>query len=56
MYLVYNFKSKKIYPYIPIGEDRNTKREQEISSLLQKELPVEEDISLWYPISNMPFQ
>jgi hypothetical protein len=56
-YLVYNYKSNKFYPFVPIfgQRTRDTENEMRIMATLQKEIPSEKDIAMWYPLWDLPF-
>jgi hypothetical protein len=56
-YLVYNYKSNKFYPFVPFfGErSRDTENEMTIMATLQKEIPFEKDMGMWYPLWDLPF-
>jgi hypothetical protein len=52
-YLVYNYTLNKFYPFAPLDKNkRDDKIEREIMKTIVDELPVEKDVSLWYPIWN----
>jgi hypothetical protein len=55
-YLVYNYKSNKFYPFVPFfGErSRDTENEMRIMATLQKEIPFEKDMGMWYPLWDLP--
>lgn len=56
-YLIYNYKLDKFYPFVPISEQqkrRDHDKELKIISAVGDELPVEKDMSNWYPIWNIP--
>ena len=56
-YLIYNYKLDKFYPFVPINEQqkrRDHDKELKIMSAVRDELPVEKDMSNWYPIWNIP--
>ncbi|CAN5233371.1 hypothetical protein BH18THE2_BH18THE2_20150 [soil metagenome] len=56
-YLIYNYKLDKFYPFVPISEQqkrRDHDKELKIMSAVGDELPVEKDLSNWYPIWNIP--
>lgn len=59
LYLIYNYKTGKFYPYIPSFENdiqkRDTTREMQTLSILKNLVSVEIDITKWYPIKDMPF-
>jgi hypothetical protein len=56
-YLVYNYKSNKFYPFVPFFAERSrdTENEMRIMATLQKEIPFEKDMSIWYPLWDLPF-
>lgn len=56
-YLIYNYKLDKFYPFVPISEQqkrRDHDKELKIMSAVGDELPVEKEMSNWYPIWNIP--
>jgi hypothetical protein len=57
LYLIYNYKSNKFYPFVPLfaNKTRDTESELRLMATLQEEIPFEKDISLWYPIWDLPF-
>jgi hypothetical protein len=56
-YLVYNYKSNKFYPFVPIAgqRSRDTENEMRIMATLQKEISFEKDMGMWYPLWELPF-
>jgi hypothetical protein len=56
-YLIYNYKRAKFYPFVPLGsqEKRVDDLELKIMSVISKETPWENDMSVWYPMWDMPF-
>ncbi len=64
-FLIYNYKTDKFYPFVPLslpkgvenGSDkkRNYEQEMKIMSQIKDEIPCEKEASLWYPIWNIPF-
>lgn len=56
-YLVYNFQTDKFYPFITIEGSKMRDRELEtkIKDSLKREIPFEDDESLWQPFWNLPF-
>lgn len=55
VYWVYNFKRGTYYPFIPLpGKTRDTAYEFRIRSLMDRELPIEKDMGLWYPLWGIP--
>lgn len=54
-YWVYNFKQGRYYPFVPApGKNRDNATEFRMRSLLEKELPVEKDMGMWYPLWGIP--
>ena len=56
-YLIYNYKSNKFYPFVPLfgKKTRDTESEMKLMATLQEEISFEKDMSLWYPIWDLPF-
>lgn len=55
IYLVYNYKTGRFYPFIPVkGRERDEQYEMKLGTLLEAELPVEKNIEIWYPMWNIP--
>jgi len=55
LYLIYNFKRGRWYPFAPVGErERDSARELELKGQLAGELPVEEEIGRWFPLWGIP--
>lgn len=56
LYIIYNYKRGSFYPYLPTrgsqGRDHNT--EMHIFTMLEKELPWEQNIGFWHPIRGCP--
>lgn len=54
-YLIYNYKYNKFYPFVPIGKEiRNTEEEMRIMAEIADEIPFERDMTLWYPLWDLP--
>ena len=54
-YLIYNYKYNKFYPFVPIGQEiRNTEEEMRIMAEIADEIPFERDMTLWYPLWDLP--
>jgi hypothetical protein len=54
-YLIYNYKYNKFYPFVPIGKDiRNTEEEMRIMAEIADEIPFERDMTIWYPLWDLP--
>ena len=49
VYWIYGFKRGAFWPFVPTGEDqeRDNAEELELKSKLEKELPVEQDLTRW---------
>jgi hypothetical protein len=55
IFLVYLAKQGTFYPFAPTGhEQRNTELELRIRGVLGTDLPVEPDLSRWFPIWDLP--
>lgn len=55
LYLIYNFKRGKFYPFVPAGEkSRDTERELRLKAQIGGELPIEEDTARWFPLWEIP--
>lgn len=53
--LVYLYKRGSFYPFVPVGpERRDTSLELRTRSVLGSELPVEPDLSRWFPVWGAP--
>lgn len=55
LYLVYLFKRGTFYPFAPVGKERrDNELELRVRSLLGSDLPVEPDLSRWFPLWDLP--
>jgi hypothetical protein len=55
VYLVYLAKRGTFYPFAPTGkEKRDTELELRLRSILGNDLPIEADLSNWFPIWDLP--
>ncbi len=60
-YLIYNYKIDRFYPFVPItstltnNKKRNHDQEMKIMKEVSDTIKIEEKLSLWYPIWNIPF-
>jgi PspA associated protein B len=53
--LVYLYKRGSFYPFAPAAkETRDTQLELKVRALLDKELPIEQDLARWYPLWGLP--
>jgi hypothetical protein len=54
-YLIYNYKFNKFYPFVPFGQKtRSTEDEMKIMAAIVDEVPFEKDMTLWYPLWDLP--
>lgn len=56
-FLVYDYKSNKFYPFVPVNhkrKTRNTAEEIQIIETISDEMPFEKDKDLWHPLWNLP--
>jgi hypothetical protein len=57
VYLVYLFKRGTFYPFVPAaggGERRDNQKELQLQSALGSEVPLEADLTRWFPIWGAP--
>jgi hypothetical protein len=56
-FLIFNYKREKFYPFAPLAsqEKRHSDLELVLASIISKEIPWETDMSVWYPMWDMPF-
>jgi hypothetical protein len=56
LYLIYNYKRGAFYPFVPGGgsEQRDNERELVLKAQLGSELPVEQELSRWFPLWGTP--
>jgi hypothetical protein len=55
LYLVYLAKQGTFYPFAPTGpEERDNELELRLKSMLADDLPMEPDLSRWFPIWDLP--
>jgi hypothetical protein len=56
VYWIYGFKRGAFWPFVPTGEDkeRDNAEELELKAKLEKELPIEEDLTRWFAIFDAP--
>ena len=53
-YLVYSYTLNRFYPFVPVNmNERDNKIEREIMETIADEIPIEKDVSLWYPFWNL---
>jgi hypothetical protein len=56
VYWIYGFKRGAFWPFIPTGEDqkRDNASELELKAKLEKELPIEQDLTRWLGLFDAP--
>ena len=56
-FIVYDYKSNKFYPFVPVDHTRKTRNnteEMKIMETIADELPFEKDQDLWHPLWDLP--
>jgi hypothetical protein len=56
VYWIYGYKRGAFWPFVPTGEgqERDNAEELELKAKLEKELPVEQDLSRWFGVFDAP--
>jgi len=55
LYWIYGYKRGAFWPFVPTGErERDNAEELELKAKLEKELPIEPDISMWFALFDAP--
>jgi len=55
VYWIYGFKRGAFWPFIPSGEQkRDNATELELKAKLERELPIEQDLSKWFALFDAP--
>ena len=55
VYWVYGYKQGAFWPFVPKGEkERDNAEELELKAKLEKELPIEQDLSRWFGLFDAP--
>jgi PspAB-like protein len=56
VYFIYGYKRGAFWPFIPTGKDqeRDNAEELELKAKLERELPIEEDLSRWFGMFDAP--
>lgn len=55
LHLVYLYKRGTFYPFAPLpGERRDNELELRIRGIVARELPIEQDLSRWFPLWGIP--
>ncbi|MFL6372517.1 MAG: PspA-associated protein PspAB [Nitrososphaera sp.] len=56
-YLIYNYKRNNFYPFVPIGEKIiDAEQQMKIMATVREEIPFEKDMTLWYPLWDLPLR
>ena len=56
VYWIYGYKRGAFWPFVPSGEDqkRDNAEELELKAKLEKELPIEPDLTRWFAVFDAP--
>ena len=56
VYFIYGYKRGAFWPFVPTGKDqeRDNAEELELKAKLERELPIEEDITRWFALFGAP--
>jgi hypothetical protein len=56
VYWIYGFKRGAFWPFVPTGEgkERDNAEELELKAKLEKELPIEQDLTYWFGVFDAP--
>jgi hypothetical protein len=56
VYWIYGFKPGRFWPFVPTGkeQERDNAEELELKAKLEKELPIEDDLSRWFAVFDAP--
>jgi hypothetical protein len=56
VYFVYGFKTGSFWPFVPMGDgqERDNAEELELKAKLEKELPIEPDLTKWLALYDAP--
>jgi hypothetical protein len=55
VYWIYGFKNGRFWPFVPTeGQTRNNAEELELKAKLEKELPIEPDLTKWLALYDAP--
>ena len=56
VYFVYGYKRGAFWPFVPTGKDqeRDNAEELELKAKLERELPIEQDLSRWFGLFDAP--
>jgi hypothetical protein len=55
VFWIYAYKRGVFYPFVPTGKaERDNAKELELKAKLEGELPIEDDLTRWYPLYDAP--
>ena len=56
LYLIYNYKRGTFYPFVPAPgqQQHDSERELRLKAQLDKELPIEPELTRWFPLWEIP--
>jgi hypothetical protein len=55
LYFIYNYKRGSFYPFVPTGQQqRDNERELVLRAQAGNELPIEPELSRWFPLWGIP--
>ena len=55
VYWIYGFKRGAYWPFVPLGDQkRDNATELELKAKLEKELPIEQDLTRWFALFDAP--
>ena len=56
VYLIYGYKRGAFWPFVPtgMGLERDNARELELKAKLERELPIEQDLTRWFGVFDAP--
>jgi hypothetical protein len=56
VFWIYSYKRGRFYPFVPTGKDqeRDNAEELELKAKLEKELPIEADLTRWFGLFDAP--
>lgn len=56
-YLIYNYKRNNFYPFVPVGQKTiDAEQQMKITATVAEEIPFERDVTLWYPLWDLPLR
>jgi hypothetical protein len=55
VYWIYNYKHGKWYPFVPrANQSRDNAYELRLKTMMDREMPIEQDLGYWYPMWGLP--